>query len=105
MLTKAGLGLPREKQVTIEGTVHAFNNQATRSAARAMGPISFNQFGQAIHMPSVMGQEIGWTQQRIEANADPEYNAEMRAWAKAVKESEKKKPVDKLPEQPTLPGF
>jgi hypothetical protein len=54
-------------------------------AAEGVGPVSFDQFGQHIGVPSVMMQEVAWTQARREAGSDAPFNASQRQKAKADK--------------------
>jgi hypothetical protein len=79
------------KEITKEGAVHAFNNKATRMAAEGVGPVSFDQFGQHIGVPSVMMQEVAWTQARREAGGDAPFNASQRQKAKADKDAASKR--------------
>lgn len=77
-LTKRSMGLEDlevadAKAVTPEGVRHAFGNEATKRAARGLGPVSFDQFGRAIEMPAVMAQEVPWSQVRANVGFDPEY--------------------------------
>ena len=97
-LTKEVLGVKDTPvQVTPVGVRHAFGNKATRNAATAMGPISFDQFNNPIHMPARMAQEIAWTQMRANVGADAPFNAEQRTWDKAAKtETKTKTDAEKL---------
>ena len=54
---------PRIKNASLN---HALNNYATRGAAEELG------------LPATMTQEVPWTEQRIQANKDPDYAREMR---------------------------
>jgi hypothetical protein len=82
---KRNTDLPKVAEITSVGAVHAFNNKATRMAASDVGPVSFDQFGQHIQVPSVMMQEVAWTQARREAGGDAPFNASQRQKAKADK--------------------
>lgn len=80
---KERLGLKNTgKSVTPEAAVSAQQNEALRrTSENIIGPVSFDQFGEAIYPPKSLVQEVAWTQIRREAGADPEYNAEQRAKA------------------------
>lgn len=87
--SKRKAGLPNDTSITSQGAVHAFNNLATRQAARGMGPVSFDQFGNNIYVPSVMMQEVAWTQARRDAGGDAPFNQEKAAKEKAAKAAAK----------------
>lgn len=75
-LTKTSMGLKGFEDadaVTTEGVLHAFNNEATRRAARSLGRVSFDQFGRDIPVPNVLVQEVSWSQERGNVGFDPEY--------------------------------
>lgn len=88
-INKESLGLPDDPRVTVEGVAHAVYNEANKAAARSFGPISHDQFGQPIEMPSGLTQEVGWTNVRDEAGGNKAFNAEQRDWGKAVAAQEK----------------
>lgn len=102
--SKRNAGLPNDKEKPGTAYVHAFNNKATRTAAANVGPVSFNQHGEDIVVPSVMMQEVAWTQGRREAGGDAPFNAQQRqrqAEFKAAAKKESQVPaVD--PDQGTL---
>ena len=109
---KREAGIRDDPNVTKQGVVHAFNNKATRDAAANVGPISFNQFGEHIQIPSVMMQEVAWTQARREAGGDAPFNKQQReaekAAAKAAKSDARAAKAEekrKSKEEPRLPGF
>jgi hypothetical protein len=101
-LTKKGMGLEKLEgleptAVTTEGVRHAFGNEATRRSARAMGPVSFDQFGREIHMPAIMAQEVTWSQMRGNVGFDPEFKDRPGASApKAPKAPKGPKPPEQL---------
>lgn len=106
--SKVNAGLPRDASITKQGAVHAFNNKATREAARGMGSVSFNQHGEEIYIPSVMMQEVSWTQTRRDAGGDADFNQAQKAKedeakrsAAETKRAQKQREID----EPRLPGF
>jgi hypothetical protein len=88
--TKERLGLPKgDTRITPVSAVSAQHNEAVQRVSRNIGPISFDQFGQDIHVPSSLIQETVWTEGRREAGADAEFNAAQKAAAKAAKQAAK----------------
>jgi len=84
---KKAANLPTE--IDSVSAVHAFNNKATRKAAAETDTGTFNQHGEEINVPSVMMQEVAWTQARREAGGDAPFNKQQREKAKADTKSEK----------------
>lgn len=100
-LTKSSMGINKIEgadptAITTEGVRHAFGNEATRRAAKAMGPVSFDQFGREIHMPAIMAQEISWSQMRGNVGFDPEFKNRPGAPKKAPKTPKGPKPPEQL---------
>lgn len=103
--SKPNAGLPRDARLTPQAAVHAFNNKATRQAAQELGALSFNQFGENINTPSVMVQEVSWTQGRRDAGGDSEFNAAQRQAEKEKKAAEKKAMTEQKAAQKTQPSL
>jgi hypothetical protein len=106
--TKEAIGLPEDPTISREGLMHAYIDEGIRRAAASHGPISFNQFGENIHMPISLMHEVGWTQGRAEAGEDPDYNRDVREYVSEAKAEEKQRTAQqKFMEkvQLTLPGI
>lgn len=73
---KEGPKVTPDPRLTGSGVVHAWNTEATQRAANKM-PIQMGH--ETAEFPSMAVQEIGWTEARIQADKDPEYNARQRA--------------------------
>jgi len=70
--------------------VSAQHNEAIRQLSEErIGAISFDQFGQNIHLPSSVIQETVWTEARRQAGGDPEFNKAQGAKSKADRQSAK----------------
>lgn len=91
-------GIAGDTSISRQGAAHAFNNKATRDAAKALSPVSHNQHGEAIDVPSILVQEVAWTQFRRDAHGDAPFNRQQAARA-----AEKRGP--KIVNHPTLPGL
>lgn len=101
--SKRGAGIANDKDKPGTAYVHAFNNKATRQAAAEVGPISFNQHGEAINVPSVMMQEVAWTQARRDAGGDAPFNAQQRQRQEEFTAAAKREAAERLhPQKETL---
>ncbi len=76
-ISKKATGV-KDPNISRDDLVYAWGNKATRKASELLGPVTFNQHGENVHMPSVMVQEVAWTQGRREAGADAPHNKEVR---------------------------
>lgn len=87
-----GDAYPGEPRVGRMDVLHAWNNEATVRAAATMGRRTglVNDQGQSM-VPSVLMQEVAWTEARRVANKDPEYEAP-------------KEPKSKLDKDGQIPG-
>lgn len=85
--TKGSLGISgtTDVSVTPEALVSAQANEAIQRVSRRMGAMSFDQFGNDIHLPSSMVQEGVWTEARRQANSDPAYNKMVKQQAAEAK--------------------
>jgi hypothetical protein len=103
--TKGALGISGNTvaSVTPVAVGAAAHNEAIQRLSRRVGPISNDQFGNDIHLPSSMVQEGVWTEARRQANSDDAYNAMVRN-QEEQKKQDTPKPLTKK-QQPTLPGM
>ena len=88
-ITKGALGISgnTDASVTPVAVSAAAHNEAIQRLSRRIGPISHDQFGNDIHLPSSMVQEGVWTEGRRQANSDEVYNAMVREQEKQKKQS------------------
>lgn len=67
------------KDLTPVGAAHAWSHEATVQAAAKFGPVTHNQHGEEVPLPSSMMQAGAWTNIRREAGADAEHNQAVRS--------------------------
>jgi hypothetical protein len=86
------LGIPEgDPSVTSEAVISAQHNEALRRVSEErIGPISHDQFGQPIHIPTGTLQETIWTEGRRQAGEDPEFSAHERTLAGVQKKADRK---------------
>lgn len=78
-MTKGDSPLRGHSDLTMVGANHAFDHNATVNAAARYGPVTFNQHGEDVALPSVMMQSGAWTQVRRNAGEDSEWNKRSRS--------------------------
>jgi hypothetical protein len=86
--TKAQTGLEgTDVSVTPVAAAAAQHMEAVTRASKKIGPISHDQHGRDVYIPSSLIQETVWTNHRREAGADSKYNTQQQNAAKAAKDA------------------
>ena len=72
----SGATLPPDPKISGQSAGHAMNNKATRMAANR---IKIRMGDDTTHMPATAVQAMGWTEERRQADKDPQYKEAQKA--------------------------